>query len=108
MMMGHGFNNFRDINYINPAVVPILKACFQMGVEKESNIKGVLEMEEECEKKLPYLLVPYRHAIKDWLYAQLEKQKNQTSSSGEKKTNKNKKERNHRIAVEISKNTTNT
>ena len=69
MMMGHGFNNFRDINYINPAVVPILKACFQMGVEKESNIKGVLEMEEECEKKLPSLLFSDRHAIKAWLSA---------------------------------------
>ena len=42
--MGHGFNNFWDINYINPAVVPILEEWFQMGVEKESNRKGVIEM----------------------------------------------------------------
>ena len=59
-------------------------------------------MEQQCEKKLPYLLVPDRHAIKDWLYENLEKQNNQTSSSGEKKTKQNKKEGKHRIAVEIS------
>ena len=44
MMTGYGFNNFRDINYINPAAVTILEACFHMGVEKESNRKGVIEM----------------------------------------------------------------
>ena len=61
-------------------------------------------MEEECEKKLPYLLVPECHAIKNWLYENMEKQNYQTSSSEEKKTKQNKTERKHLIAVEISQN----
>ena len=72
VMMGHGFNNFRGSNYIDLAVVPILEAYFQMGVENYSNRKGLLEMEKECEKKLTPLLVPDRHAITAWLYSLLE------------------------------------
>ena len=68
-MMGHGFSNLRDINYIGPAAVTTIEACFQMGVAKDINRKGILEMEEECEKKLPSLLFSDRHAIKAWLSA---------------------------------------
>ena len=68
-MMVHGLNTFWDRNYIDPAAVPTLEACFQMGVAKDINRKGILEMEEECEKKLPSLLFSDRHAIKAWLSA---------------------------------------
>ena len=71
-MMGHGFNNFWDINYIDPAAVPILEAYFQMGVYNYSNRKGLLEMEKECEKKLTSLLVPDRHSVTACLYSLLE------------------------------------
>ena len=72
VMIGHGFNKFRDITYIDPSDVPILGLCFQMGVAKESIRKGVLDIEEECEKKLPSLLFSDRHAIKVWLSAWME------------------------------------
>ena len=47
-----------------------------MGVAKESNSKGVIEMEEQFENNLPYLLVPDRHAITAWLFVRMGKQKN--------------------------------
>ena len=71
VMIGHGFNKFRDITYIDPSDVPILGLCFQMGVAKESIRKGVLDIEEECEKKLPSLLVSYHHDITAWLTSRL-------------------------------------
>ena len=71
VMMGHGFNKFRDRNYIDPSDVPILGVCFQMGVAKESIRKGVLEIEKVCEKKLPSLPVPDHHTNTDWLTSRL-------------------------------------
>ena len=71
VMMGHGFNNFRDSNYIGPSDVPILEALFQIGMEKGSNRMGVIEMEEDFENNLQSLLVPNYHAITAWLYARL-------------------------------------
>ena len=46
-MMGHGFNNFQDSNYIDPTAVLTLEAFFQIGVIKEINRKGFLHMDEE-------------------------------------------------------------
>ena len=101
VMMGHSFNNFQDINHIDPAAVPILEESFQMDVEKDINRKDILEMEEDCEKNLPSLFVPNCHAIIAWLSARLEKQKNKMISSGAKNTKKNEAERKQHNAAEI-------
>ena len=101
-MLGHGFNNFWDRNYIDPNAIPIPKACFQLGVANESNRKGVLEMEEECEKSILYLLVPDSYYITSWLSERPERENNQTSSSRAKKTKRNKAERKQKNTAAIS------
>ena len=72
-----------------------------MVVSQEINGKGVPEMEEECKKKLPPLLVQYCHAITSWLSAQMYKQNNQTSRSVVKKTKRNEAEMKQHNAAAI-------
>jgi len=67
LMMGHGLKRTRDSNEVDPVAEEILEELFQCGVAKESNRKGVLEMEEQCGRDMPSLLVPPRSAIAAWL-----------------------------------------
>lgn len=107
---GHGLVS-RDGNELDPAVDPILEMCFQQGVARESNRKGVLEMEEMCIAQLPFLLVPHRQDICAWLSSRLEKEKSKGNKAasdegknkGEKKNKKyTEAEKKQRDAVKIS------
>ena len=108
--MGHGLVS-RDRTEMDPAVEPILEECFQFGVAKESNRKGVLEMEEVCISRLPFLLVPHRQDICSWLSTRPEKDKSKGSeeksdggnNEGKKKNRKyTEAEKKQRGAVKIS------
>jgi hypothetical protein len=53
LIMGHGLQTFRSVTILDDVVKKVLEEQFQKGVLKTSNRKGVLEMVEECGKKVP-------------------------------------------------------
>ena len=83
LMMGHGLKNFRDSNEVDSVAAGILEEQFQCGVAKESNRKGVLEMEEECARQMPSLLVPPRTTIAAWLQTRLNNAKSTKEKQGD-------------------------
>ncbi len=53
----------RSVTVLDDAVKGILEAQFQLGVEKSSNRKGVLEMVEESANIMPVQMAPAIHEV---------------------------------------------
>jgi hypothetical protein len=77
---------FRSVTILDDVVKKVLEEQFQKGVLKTSNRKGVLEMVEECGKKVPTLMAPSMHEVNSWLSTRLSQAKKAESSDGQAKS----------------------
>jgi hypothetical protein len=106
------------VNALDPMTKEILEEQHQKGVTNSSNRKGVLEMVEACESRVPLLLLPSVNSVSGWLSHRLllakkppeTKQKKPESEEEKKKKPASKKspkksvfERRQEAAVKISK-----
>mmetsp|Transcript_1627 Transcript_1627/g.4358 ORF Transcript_1627/g.4358 Transcript_1627/m.4358 type:complete len:258 (-) Transcript_1627:66-839(-) len=108
LLMGHGLKRFRDSNEMDSVAKGILEEQFQCGVAKESNQKGVLEMEEECIRQMTSLLVPPRTTIAAWLQTKVNNAKNKKENQGggnekRKYTNNEKRQQKSAVVTQIEK-----
>jgi hypothetical protein len=116
--LGHGLVTWRTVNVLDPIIKEILEEQYEKGVANSSNRKGVLEMLEACETRVPLLLCPSINSVSGWLSNRLilakkppETKEKKPESEEEKKSKKpaRKKspksifERRQEAAVKISK-----
>jgi hypothetical protein len=84
LLMGHGLQMGRSVTVLDDAVKRILEIQFQLGVEHNSNRKGVLEMVEECAKTMATLMAPAIYEVNSWLSCRLAKaKKSKETDTGE-------------------------
>jgi hypothetical protein len=116
-LLGHGLVTWRTVNVLDPIIKEILEEQYEKGVANSSNRKGVLEMVEACESRVPLLLLPSINSVSGWLSNRLilakkppeTKQKKSESEEEKKKKPTGKKspksvfERRQEAAVKISK-----
>jgi hypothetical protein len=116
-LLGHGLVTWRTVNVLDPIIKEILEEQYEKGVANSSNRKGVLEMLEACETRVPLLLCPSVNSVSGWLSNRLilakkppeTKQKKPESEEEKKKKPARKKspksvfERRQEAAVKISK-----
>jgi hypothetical protein len=114
--MGHGLVTWRTVNVLDPIIKEILEEQYEKGVANSSNRKGVLEMVEACESRVPLLLLPSINSVSGWLSNRLilakkpepkpEKSKSEEEKKKKpaiKKSPKSVFERRQEAAVKISK-----
>jgi hypothetical protein len=104
LLMGHGLITHRSITVLDDASKSVLDKEFQCGVDRASNRKGVLEMVEKCETKMPELLRPSVHEVISWYTSRLkkEKEKSKTKASSARKKSEPKSDRHKRQEVAAS------
>jgi hypothetical protein len=117
-LLGHGLATWRTVNVLDPTTKETLEEQCQKGVANTSNRKGVLEMVEACESRVPLLLLPSIQSVNGWLSNRLllakkppeTKQKKPESEEEKKKKPASKKsppksvfERRQEVAATISK-----
>ena len=115
--LGHGLVTWRTVNVLDPIIKEILEEQYEKGVANSSNRKGVLEMLEACETRVPILLCPSVNSVSGWLsnrlilakkpqetkQKKLESEEERKKKLARKKSPKSVIERRQEAAVKISK-----
>lgn len=83
-LMGHGLILYRQQLPLDSCVKDILEELFMRGVTQASNRKGILEMLEECNMRLPALMVPKFKRVNTWLSGRITKEKSKGSKNAAK------------------------
>jgi hypothetical protein len=93
VLLGHGLVTWRTVNVLNPTTKEILEEQHQKGVANSSNRKGVLEMVEACESRVPLLLLPSIQSVSGWLSNRLSLAKKPETKHEKKATEEQKKKK---------------
>jgi hypothetical protein len=100
--MGHGLVDAQDSTIIDAVALHILEHQYSLGVARESNRKGIFDMHQACENKMPSLLVPDPLDIARWLAGRLKRAKEGKPEPSEKKRVKSDREKKQEEAASLS------